>query len=74
MNTHHHQQNDSRMAAIARRHRVCAKQEAQAECDLIGSGPRGGVYELLVRDMQKLCGETLSICATPEGSGKSDRL
>jgi len=44
--------------------------DTQAECDVkIGSGPRGGVYELLVRDMQKLCGETLSICATPSEGG-----
>jgi TRAP-type uncharacterized transport system substrate-binding protein len=44
--------------------------EAQTECDVkIGSGPRGGVYELLVRDMQKLCGQTLSICATPSEGG-----
>lgn len=44
--------------------------EAQTECDIkIGSGPRGGVYELLVRDIQKLCGESVSICATPSEGG-----
>lgn len=44
--------------------------ETQTECDVrIGSGPRGGVYELLVRDMQQLCGEALSICATPSEGG-----
>ena len=50
---------------------ACAQtKEAPTECDVrIGSGPRGGVYELLVRDMQQLCGETLSICATPSEGG-----
>jgi len=45
-------------------------QEAQPECAVrIGGGPNGGVYELLVRDIQTVCGSTVSVCAVPSQGG-----
>ncbi len=46
------------------------QKEVQTDCDLrIGSGPKGGVYELLVRDVQRLCGESVSLCVVPSEGG-----
>lgn len=47
-----------------------AAQEAQADCALrIASGPKGGVYELIVRDIQTACGAEVSVCAVPSAGG-----
>jgi hypothetical protein len=44
--------------------------EAQQECDLrLGSGPRGGVYEVLAQDIQQVCGNVASICVVPTEGG-----
>ena len=45
-------------------------QEESADCALrIGSGPKGGVYELIVRDIQTVCGSEVSVCAVPSAGG-----
>lgn len=45
-------------------------QEENADCGLrIGSGPKGGVYELVVRDIQTVCGNEVSVCAAPSAGG-----
>jgi TRAP-type uncharacterized transport system substrate-binding protein len=46
------------------------QKEAQTDCDVrLGSGPKGGVYELLARDIQRLCGDAVSVCAVPSEGG-----
>ena len=45
-------------------------QEAHSNCDIrIASGPNGKVYELMARDIQALCGATISICSVPSNGG-----
>jgi hypothetical protein len=45
-------------------------QEESADCALrIGSGPKGGVYELIVRDIQAACGNEVAVCAVPSAGG-----
>lgn len=47
-----------------------AAQESQSDCAVrISSGPKGGVYELIARDIQAVCGNEVSICALPSGGG-----
>jgi TRAP-type uncharacterized transport system substrate-binding protein len=44
--------------------------EARTECAIrIGGGPRGKVYELMIKDMQAMCGAEVSICAVPSIGG-----
>ena len=45
-------------------------QEAQTDCAIrIGGGPKGKVYELMIKDMQAVCGAEVSICAVPSIGG-----
>jgi TRAP-type uncharacterized transport system substrate-binding protein len=45
-------------------------QEMQPDCAVrIGGGPKGKVYELLIKDMQAMCGKEVSICAIPSVGG-----
>jgi TRAP-type uncharacterized transport system substrate-binding protein len=45
-------------------------QVASADCVLrIASGPGGKVYERMVRDMQAVCGSSVSICSAPSSGG-----
>jgi TRAP-type uncharacterized transport system substrate-binding protein len=45
-------------------------QEMQADCAIrIGGGPKGKVYELMIKDMQSVCGAEVSICAVPSIGG-----
>ena len=45
-------------------------QDAATNCDLrIASGPKGKVYELMVRDVQSVCGATISVCSAPSSGG-----
>jgi len=45
-------------------------QEARSNCDLrIASGPGGKVYELMVRDIQSVCGATVAVCSAPSSGG-----
>ena len=45
-------------------------QEAQTDCTIrIGGGPKGKVYELMIKDMQTVCGAEVSICAVPSIGG-----
>jgi TRAP-type uncharacterized transport system substrate-binding protein len=45
-------------------------QETQADCGIrIGGGPKGKVYELMIKDMQTVCGAEVSICAVPSIGG-----
>jgi TRAP-type uncharacterized transport system substrate-binding protein len=45
-------------------------QEAQPECSVrIGGGPKGKIYELMIKDMQSVCGSEVSICAIPSIGG-----
>lgn len=45
-------------------------QEAPPDCSLrIASGPRGGVLELIARDIQAACGAEVSVCAVPSAGG-----
>ncbi len=45
-------------------------QETQADCSIrIGGGPKGKVYELMIKDMQAVCGAEVSICAVPSIGG-----
>lgn len=40
------------------------------DCDLrIASGPAGKVYELMVRDIQAVCGNQIRICGVPSAGG-----
>jgi TRAP-type uncharacterized transport system substrate-binding protein len=41
-----------------------------SECAVrIGGGPKGKVYELMIKDMQAMCGSEVSICAVPSIGG-----
>jgi TRAP-type uncharacterized transport system substrate-binding protein len=45
-------------------------QEAPTDCAIrIGGGPKGKVYELMIKDMQSVCGAEVSICAVPSIGG-----
>lgn len=45
-------------------------QESQPDCSVrIGGGPKGKVYELMIKDMQAVCGHAVSICAVPSIGG-----
>jgi TRAP-type uncharacterized transport system substrate-binding protein len=45
-------------------------QEMQADCAIrIGGGPKGKVYELMIKDMQAVWGAEVSICAVPSIGG-----
>ena len=45
-------------------------QTPSAECALrVASGPSGKIYELMVRDMQAVCGSTIAVCAAPSSGG-----
>jgi TRAP-type uncharacterized transport system substrate-binding protein len=45
-------------------------QEMQSECAIrIGGGPKGKVYELMIKDMQSVCGAEVSLCAVPSIGG-----
>lgn len=45
-------------------------QEAKPDCALrIASGPAGKIYELVVRDIQAVCGSAVSMCSTPSSGG-----
>ena len=47
-----------------------AAQDMQSDCAVrIGSGPKGGVYELIARDIQAVCGNEVSICTVPSSGG-----
>lgn len=47
-----------------------AAQEAPADCALrIASGPKGGVLELMARDIQTACGAEVSVCSVPSAGG-----
>lgn len=49
---------------------VLAAQEIHRDCMLrIGSGPTGKIYELMVQDMQRVCGAEVSICSVPTVGG-----
>ncbi len=49
---------------------AAAQPAAQPDCDLrIASGPSGKVYELVVRDIQAVCGTTVSVCSAPSEGG-----
>jgi TRAP-type uncharacterized transport system substrate-binding protein len=51
-------------------HTVVQAQEMQADCSIrIGGGPKGKVYELMIKDMQTVCGAEVSICAVPSIGG-----
>ena len=57
------------VAAMLSSHTAFAEDEP-ADCALrIGSGPKGGVYELIVRDIQTACGNEVSVCAVPSAGG-----
>ena len=44
--------------------------EPKGQCDVrIASGPQGGVYVQLVRDIQALCSKSVSVCAVPSTGG-----
>lgn len=45
-------------------------QEGSAECGLrIATGPKTGVYTLLANDMQKVCGNAVTLCQVPSTGG-----
>jgi TRAP-type uncharacterized transport system substrate-binding protein len=45
-------------------------QQVPPDCALrIASGPGGKIYELMVRDMQAVCGASVSICSAPSSGG-----
>jgi TRAP-type uncharacterized transport system substrate-binding protein len=45
-------------------------QEASVECALrVASGPAGKVYQLMVRDMQAVCGAAVPVCAVASTGG-----
>jgi TRAP-type uncharacterized transport system substrate-binding protein len=49
---------------------ICSAQEAHSNCDLrIASGPSGKIYELMVHDIQSVCGATISLCSVPSSGG-----
>lgn len=52
---------------------LCANvlaQTAPADCALrIASGPNGKMYELMVRDIQAVCGASITVCSVPSSGG-----
>ena len=49
---------------------AAAQDAMQSECAVrIGGGPKGKVYELMIKDMQAVCGAEVSICAVPSIGG-----
>lgn len=45
-------------------------QDIESDCTLrIGSGPKGKIYELMVQDMQRVCGTEVSVCSVPSIGG-----
>ena len=47
-----------------------AAQEIQTDCALrIGSGPQGKIYQLMVQDIQRVCGAEVSFCSVPSIGG-----
>lgn len=45
-------------------------QPADAPCALrLATGPEGGVYARLARDIQEVCGKTVNVCAVPTKGG-----
>lgn len=45
-------------------------QEAPSDCAVrIGSGPKGGVYEILAKDIQAACGQVVSTCSVRSQGG-----
>ena len=45
-------------------------QDAKPDCALrIASGPAGKIYELVVRDIQAVCGSEVSMCSAPSSGG-----
>ncbi len=45
-------------------------QETHTDCSLrIGSGPNGKIYELMVQDIQRVCGAEVSVCSIPSVGG-----
>jgi TRAP-type uncharacterized transport system substrate-binding protein len=45
-------------------------QESAPDCALrIASGPKGKVYELIAKDIQAVCGSSVSVCSTPSTGG-----
>lgn len=44
--------------------------DMQRDCDLrLGTGPSGGVYEVMAQDIIQVCGTTVSVCAVPTEGG-----
>jgi hypothetical protein len=44
--------------------------EVQRDCDLrLGTGPSGGVYEVMAQDILQVCGNAVSMCAVPSEGG-----
>lgn len=57
-------------ACIAAASWALGAQEVPSDCVLrIGSGPKGKIYELMVQDMQRVCGDEVSVCAIPSIGG-----
>jgi TRAP-type uncharacterized transport system substrate-binding protein len=47
-----------------------AAQDTALDCALrIGGGPKGKIYELMVQDIQKVCGAEVSVCSVPSIGG-----
>jgi len=47
-----------------------AAQDTTLDCALrIGGGPKGKIYELMVQDIQKVCGAEVSVCSVPSIGG-----
>lgn len=45
-------------------------QETKPDCALrVASGPAGKIYELVVKDIQSVCGAAVSVCAVPSSGG-----
>jgi TRAP-type uncharacterized transport system substrate-binding protein len=45
-------------------------QDAKPDCALrVASGPAGKIYELVVKDIQAVCGATAPVCAIPSSGG-----
>lgn len=58
------------VAAVAIGAQTALAQDAPADCAVrIGSGPKGGVYEILARDIQAACGHVVSTCSVRSQGG-----
>lgn len=56
--------------ALATLTSALAAQDTQRDCALrIGSGPTGKIYELMVQDIQRVCGAEVSVCSVPSIGG-----